>query len=649
LGKSIRTDGIDRTIVGVLPPNFRFLSFSAPIYMPLSSEEGERNVFARHNVGLDLIGRIAPGATIADVRAQIAANDAAHAPEFPQAKIVADAGCYTVVAPLHADHVKAVRPLLLLLQGGALCLFLIGGVNLANLLLIRASGRSRELAIRQALGANQGHVIREVLTETTVLTVAGALLGLLVGAFGVDLLSALGASQLPLGAEITFNSRIVFIALVAALISGVLLGLPIVWFNLRSRLAVALQSESRGSTVSRATQRLRHGFIVAQIALAFVLLAGAGLLGLSLKRAMAVSPGFRADHVITGQFTLTWKGYHTEESFPAFFNRLYEKTRSIPGVAALGVVSTAPMVGGSDNNGPMTVPGHKSKPGEDVVIHNRFGVAGDYFAAMGISLREGRYLTQADSSRKELVCVVDENFAHLYWPEGGAVGKIVYRGSEITADNPPYTLVGVVGAVKQAGLTEATPPGSVYFPYSQIFMRNYYLAARTTLPPESLGLTLKKIIREIDPDVPLTDLRSMEARIDESLATRRAPALLAGIFAFTALLLATIGLYGVMAYTVAQRTSEFGIRMALGAQRGDVLRMVFGQGALLSLIGLGIGVLGTLFFTNFMTNFLFGVKADDPFAFAGVALLLATVAALASYLPARRATKVDPMIALRAE
>jgi predicted permease len=297
----------------------------------------------------------------------------------------------------------------------------------------------------------------------------------------------------------------------------------------------------------------------------------------------------------------------------------------------------------------MTVPGHKSKPGEDVVIHNRFGVAGDYFAAMGISLREGRYLTQADSSRKELVCVVDENFAHLYWPEGGAVGKIVYRGSEITADNPPYTLVGVVGAVKQAGLTEATPPGSVYFPYSQIFMRNYYLAARTTLPPESLGLTLKKIIREIDPDVPLTDLRSMEARIDESLATRRAPALLAGIFAFTALLLATIGLYGVMAYTVAQRTSEFGIRMALGAQRGDVLRMVFGQGALLSLIGLGIGVLGTLFFTNFMTNFLFGVKADDPFAFAGVALLLATVAALASYLPARRATKVDPMIALRAE
>ena len=649
LGKSLRMDGIPRTIVGVLPPNFRFLSFEAPVYMPLSSEEGERNIGARHNVGITEIGRLASGATLADVQAQIDTSDAVRAPEFPQAKIVADAGCHTVVASLHADHVASIKPTLLLLQAGALCLFLIGGVNLANLLLIRASGSSRELAIRQALGAAQRHVVHEAMTETLLLTVSGAVLGVLIGAFGVELLSKFGSHQLPLGAQIVFDFRLAGIAFAGAIAAGILLGLPIIWFNLRTRISLALQSESRGSTVGRATQRLRHGFIVAQIAHAFILLAGAGLLGLSLKRAMEVSPGFRADHVITGQFTLTWNGYHTDESFPAFFNRLYEKTRSIPGVSAVGVVSTAPMVGGSSDNGPMVVPGYKPHPGEEIAIHNRFGVAGDYFTAMGIPLHEGRYLQQADAGRKEFVCVVDENFARRYWPEGGAVGKLVYTGTAITNDNSPYTVVGVVGAVKQAGLTEATPPGSVYFPYSQIFIRNYYLVARTTLPPESLGATLGKIIREIDPDVPLTDLRTMEMRIDQSLATRRAPALMAGLFAFTALLLATIGLYGVMAYTVSQRTTEFGIRLALGAQPSDVLRMVFGQGARLAAIGLTLGVFGALLMTSTLSSLLFNVKPNDPQTFLGVALLLASIALLACWLPARRATKVDPMIALRAE
>ena len=649
LGKTIRMDGIARVIVGVLPPDFRFLSFQAPVYMPLSSEDGERNIGARHSTGIIQIGRLAPGATLADVRAQIDANDAAHAPEFPQAKIVADAGCHTVVASLHADHVAAVRPMLLLLQAGAVCLLLIGGVNLVNLMLIRASGRSRELAIRQALGANQGHVVRGILTETILLTVTGALLGLLAGAFGVDLLATLGANQLPLGAQVSFNARLALIALVGAIGVGVMLGIPIVWFSLRSRLAIALQSESRGSTVGRATQRLRHGFIVAQIALAFVLLTGAGLLGLSLQRAMAVSPGFRADHVITGRFTLTWFGYHTNESFKAFFDHLEEKTRSIPGVSAIGVVSTVPMVGGSDNNGPVTVPGHKPPAGETVMIHNRFGVAGDYFSAMGIPLREGRYLKADDAGRKEQVCVVDENFARHYWPEGGAVGKTLFRGTEISADDIPFTIVGVVGAVKQAGLTEATPPGSVYFPYSQIFMRNFFLVARTDLTPESLGLTLARIVRETDPDVPLTDIRTMEARIDNTLAPRRSPALMTGIFALTALLLATIGLYGVMAYSVAQRTTEFGIRMALGAQRGDVLRLVFGQGLRLTVIGLATGLVAALLLTGYMSSLLFDVQPHDPLTLAGIGLLLALVTAVACWLPARRATKVDPMVALRAE
>jgi predicted permease len=648
LGRTVRIGGLIRTIVGVMPPDFRFLSFTAPIYSPLSSEEGERNLGARHNGGPIQLARLAPRATLADAQAQIDAHNAAHAAEFPQAQMVADSGFRTFVVPFHADHVASVRPTLLLLQASALFLLIIGGVNLANLLLIRASGRARELAIRQALGANQGHVVREVMAETILLTVTGALLGLGIGATGIKLLASLGAAQLPLGSTIAFNTRLAAVAMLGALATGFALGLPIVWFNLRSRLAVALQSESRSGTASRSTQRLRHGFIVAQIALAFVLLSGAGLLGLSLKRVMSVSPGFRTDHVLTGQFTLPWSGYHDGASFPRFFDRLHEKLSGLPGVAAAGAISDLPL-NGTGKGSVMTIPGYTPKPGESVTVHDRFGVAGDYFAAMGIPLRAGRYLNHTDESFEMFNCVVDENFAHRYWPTGEALGKQLYHGSTIEPGQKPYTIVGVVGAVKQAGLAEMNPAGTVYFAYNQVMIRDYFIVARTSLPPESLVNTLAKIVREIDPELPLTNPRSMEVRIADSLAGRRSPALLAGIFAVTALLLATIGLYGVMAYSVSQRTNEFGIRMALGAQREDVLRLVFGQGIRLTVIGLAIGVATALLLTGYMSSLLFGVQANDPIALAGVALLIATVAFFATFLPARRATKVDPMVALRAE
>jgi predicted permease len=304
---------------------------------------------------------------------------------------------------------------------------------------------------------------------------------------------------------------------------------------------------------------------------------------------------------------------------------------------------------GTGEGTPMTVPGQEPKPGESVIVHDRFGVAGDYFAAMGIPLHAGRFLNHADDSGTVFNAVVDENFAHRYWPDGDALGKQFYRGSTVGPGEKPFTIVGIVGAVKQAGLTEKNPSGSVYFSYNSIQNRDFFLVARTNLPPESLANTLTKIVREIDPELPLTNLRSMEMRLDDSLATRRAPALLAGIFAATALLLASIGLYGVMAYSVAQRSTEFGIRMALGAQRLDVLRLVFGQGLRLIVVGLACGLAAALLLTSLMSSLLFEVRANDPLAFAGVAALLASVAALACLLPARRATKVDPMVALRAE
>ncbi|HEY4249412.1 MAG TPA: ABC transporter permease [Lacunisphaera sp.] len=650
LGKPLRLDGLSRTIVGVLPPGFRFLSFEAPIYMPLSSEEGERNIGARHSIGKILIGRLAPNATLAEARAQTEALDTVLAPAFLDAKIITDAGCHTIVASLHDDYVAPARPTLLLLQAGAFLLLVIGGVNLVNLLLIRASGRSREFAIRQALGAAQGRVAQEVLTETLLLTLIGSLLGIGLSVIGLKLLTLFGAAQLPLGSQIGFNVRLVVVASLGSLLSGIALGLPVIWFNLRARLAVVLQGESRGNTTGRGVHRLRHVFIVAQVALAFVLLTGAGLLGLSLKRAMEVSPGFRADHVITGQFNLTWNGYHDLPSFRGFFERLYAKTRALPGVTATGVISNIPVVGARDNDA-FTVPGYTPKSGESAMVHDFYGLAGDYFAAMGIPLRAGRWLNQADTNRNDPVCVVDEVFARHYWPTGDAVGKQVYRGTSnsIGKNQTPFTIVGVVGAIKQAGLTDRQARGAIYMPYNLVFFRNFFVVARTSLPADSLALTLARTVRAVDPDVPLTDLQTMEVRIDNSLATRRSPTLLAGVFAATALLLAIIGLYGVMAYSVARRTNEFGVRMALGAQRRDVLRLVFGQGARLTVIGLIAGLLGSLFLTGSMSSLLFEVKPDNPLNLIGVALLLSSVAALACLLPARRATKVDPMVALRAE
>jgi predicted permease len=649
LGKSIRMDGLQRVVVGVLPPNFRFLSFQAPIYTPLSSEEGERNVGARHSVGKIQIGRIADGAKLADVQAQVDARDAVLAPEFPEASLVAEAGTHTVVAPLQADYVASVRPMLLLLQAAALFLLLIGCVNLVNLLLIRASNRSREIAIRQALGAGRRRVVRDVMTETLMLTMTGAVIGLWVGEVGIRLLGRLGVDRLPLGAEVVFDGRLAASALLGALVIGACVAVPVAWFNLNSTLALALKSESRGGTAGHAAVRMRRGFIVVQIALAFVLLTGAGLLGLSLRRAMAVSPGFRADHVITGQFSLSWKNYPQLGTFRKFFDRLSEKAAELPGISAVGAATSIPVAGQSDGD-VMTVRGYTPPRGDSgLLVHDDIGVAGDYFAAMGIPLVSGRFLEASDASSEQLTCVVDDTFARHYWPEGGAVGKQVYQGTSPGPNDRFFTIVGVVGTVKQADLTEKQGRGAVYFPYSRQYYRNYTLVARTSLAPAAVAGALAKVVREADQDVPLTDLRTMEVRVSDSLSTRRSPALMAAVFAASALLLATIGLYGVMAYAVAQRTREFGVRIALGARSRDVLGLVFVEGLRLGAIGLAAGIALSLVLTRYMASLLYGVDSSDPLALAGVAALIAVVVGLACLLPARRATQVDPMVALRAE
>src|SRR6266481_1104417 len=442
IGKQIRVNSVPRTVIGVLPPSFRFPSSDARVFLLLASRSEDRAPSRRHSGGnvIQMIARLQPGATLAQAQSELDAQNAALEVDDPQAKMIADAGFRSLVVPSHADHVAAIRPTLLLLEAGVLVLLLIGTVNLVNLLLIRASGRVKELAVRQALGASQGYVVSETLVETTLLTLVGGLLGLGVGAGGIRLLDALGYDRLPLGGRIAFDVRLALVALVAAVAMGVVLAAPIAWFNLRRHLGNALQSESRGGTSGRTAQILRQSFIVAQIALAFVLLAGAGLLGLSLQRVMAVSPGFQSDHILTGQILLPWADY-SEAGRLKFAESLMDKLDHLPGVLSAGVVNNVPF---SDNIGKSaaTIAGHVRRPGESARGHYSYGVAGDYFRAMGFSLRAGRFLTVDDSRRSERVCVVDEDFARYYWPHASAIGQRLWDGSEAGKDAGAFTKIG---------------------------------------------------------------------------------------------------------------------------------------------------------------------------------------------------------------
>jgi predicted permease len=423
---------------------------------------------------------------------------------------------------------------------------------------------------------------------------------------------------------------------------------PIAWFNLSSHLANALQSESRTGTVSRAAQRLRHGFIVEQIALAFVLLAGAALLGLSLKKVMAVSPGFRADHVLTGQFTLAWGAYPAgSPKRVAVLDHLLEAIAQQPGIAAAGTITNVPLSG--DNGKTAVTPkGYVPQANQSLHGHYSYGVTGDYFSALGIPLREGRFLTSADSHRPERVCVVDEDFARRYWPEGGALGQQVFHGGDAD-ESKLFTIVGIVGAVKQAELTEPQGQGAVYLPFLYRDAANIFVATRTSQRPEAFAETLRKLVRATDPWLAIDDLRSMDTRIAESLVARRSPALLAGIFASVALLLAAIGTYGVLSYAVAQRTREIGIRMALGAQRSQIGTQFLSLGLRLLATGTILGLIGAWLAGRAMQSVLFDVPTLHVATLLGTAFVMTAVSLVACLIPARRATKVDPMIALRAE
>jgi predicted permease len=647
LGRKFFNDGLAVTVIGVLPPDFRFLSLRAQFFRPASHERNAREARQRHSNNSNMIARLAPGATLAEAQAQMDAFNAQQLTDDPLAELVKGAGYHSTVRSLHGHHVRTVKPMLVLLQSGVLCLLLIGAVNLANLLLIRATGRAKELAVRQALGASGWRIAREISVETLLLAGVGGILGLALGAVGIRLLATLGTDQLPLASSIAFDARVAVVSFIAAIVVGALLALPVIWLNVRTRLAGTLQSESRSGTTGRSAQRVRHGFIVAQVALAFVLLSGAGLLGLSLKRVLETPAGFTPDQVLTGRLALPWKNYKDNAARLAFVDRLLPALRRLPGVTHAAISSGVPF-SGNINDSAVFVEGHVPRPGDSVRAHYLSMATSDYWRAMNIPLRRGRFLEDADNQDKQRVCVVDQAFADRYWPGVDPIGRRLVSGDSFKEENAT-TVVGVVANVKQKELAEADDHGAVYFPYVNYAANNFVLVLRTSVPPATLGPLVQKTILGLDPFLTVDDVRPMQLRVDDSLVARRSPAVLAGIFAGVALLLAAIGTYGVLAYTVSQRRREIGVRMALGALPQQVLTQFLGLGAKVLVAGVALGALGAWAVERGIQGVLVDVSSARTEIFVITALLMGVVVLLAALLPSRRAARVSPMEALRTE
>lgn len=646
LGKTFLNDGLTVTVIGVLPPGFRFLSTKPLFLRPSSHAPEDREIKRRHSNNWNMVARLAPGVTIPEAQAQIDAFNVQQLATDPYAQLVKDVRFHTLVDSLRADHVRDVKPMLLLLQAGVLFLLLIGCVNLVNLLLIRATGRTKELAVRQALGAGRGAIALEVLTETTLLALAGGVLGLALGAIGIGLLRALGTDQLPLGSTIVFDSRLALAAAAAAVVVGVLLAIPVIWLSLHARLAPVLHTESRSGTATRSAQRLRHVFIVTQVALAFVLLTGAGLLGLSFKRVLDTPPGFTPEHVLTGKLALPWKNYQGSAARRAFVDRLLPALQALPSVTHVAVATSLPF-SDQTNDSAVTIEGHERQPGESLRAHYISNVSPDYAALMRIPVLRGRFFEAGDGEGDRRVCVIDQAVADRYWPGGDPIGHRLEQDVSIT--DKASTIVGVVASVKQTELAEDAGHGAVYFPYRASAPMHFTFLVRSTLPPAALAPMLQKAVLALDPELPIDDVRPMQSRINDTLITRRAPAILAGLFAAVALLLAGIGTYGVLSYAVAQRQREIGVRIALGALPGHIRGQFVSVAVRVLVAGTVLGALGAWLAAQSMQSLLFGVPALHVATLAATFGVMAVVTFAACLVPATRAARVDPIHALRAE
>jgi predicted permease len=647
VGRDVRLSGAPYRIVGVMPEGFASPGSEARIWVPLSFSPEQMSDDARHGNNFGMIARLQPGISLAQARQQIDELNRVNLDRTPKLKkILLDARYATQVRPVKDVMVKDVRPTLYLLQAAVVFVLLIGCVNVANLLLVRSNLRMKELAVRFSLGAGRLRLARQLLTESIALAAGGGLLGACTGYAGVRLLAYLGSASLPRGADIAVNAKVLGFSALVAVLTGVVFGAVPVYHLMRRDLHAIFRGNERGGTAERRAVWTRSALVVCQVSLAFVLLIGSGLLTLSFARLVAIDPGFRPQHVMTAAFSVPRSRYPDDARARNLIGGMLERVRAIPGVQQVGLNSQLPF-SGSHSDGAVQIEGYNS-PDKLPPDPDWNSVDPGYFAAIGIPLMEGRTFSEGDTADTALVAVVDQYMAKRYWPRGNAVGGLVRRGLDPNA--PQYRVIGVVGSVKAADLAESSRQGQIYFTYKQTTdMRGVRLVVKSAGDDPRLAAALRAELRRADSEIALFDVKSMEERLAASMGNRRAAMVICMVFAGLALLLSAIGIYGVLAYTVTQRTREFGIRIALGAGGRDVLRMVVGQGLKLAAVGLAVGIVGAFALTRLMTTMLFQVKPTDPAVYAVVGGGLMLVALAASLIPSLRAVGIHPSTALRYE
>ena len=598
---------------------------------------------------LRALARLKPGVTREQAEADLTAVAERIRREYP----VANAQKLGVtLSPLHEEVVGAFRLALLVLLGAVGMVLLITCANLANLALARAAGRRREMAVRAALGATRWRLVQQLATESLLLALLGAGLGLLLAFYGIDLLLALSPATLPRAAEVGVDFRALGFMLALSLLAGVIFGLAPAWQATRVSLNEELKGSGRGTGGGEQQNRARSLLVVSEIALSVVLLAGAGLLIKSFIRLQAVNPGFEAGNALAIRLSLPKAQYSNRAAVSAFYEKLRPRLESLPGVEAVGFVSALPLSAVLFSI-PFTIEGHATSPDEAHRADYRVVDAG-YFRALKIPLISGREFNGRDTAETPRVALISQNLARRHWPNGSPLGARL-RINDNNQGPRPVEVVGVVGDVKHISL-DGEPAPHIYLPVHQThedgvvwLTNNQYWLLRTTVDPLSLSAAARREIQAVDQNAPASNIRAMEQYLAASVAPRRFNLRLLTIFAGAALILAATGLYGVISYVVAQRKRELGIRIALGARAGDVLKLVIGQGMALAIIGVALGLVAALALTRLMEGLLFGVSATDPLTFIMIALILTLVALLACYIPARRATKVDPLVALKYE
>ena len=653
VGSEMRIDATPFTIVGIMPRGFAFLDPSVRLWTALAFTPERRQRY--HGNNLTMFARLRPGTSIEQAQQQVNALNAANLEKMPALKpLLLDAGFHTPLYALQEDLTHDVRGVLFMLWGGVGFVLLIGCVNVANLVLVRSTARSKELATRLALGARYRRVVRQLLTEIAVLSITGGGGGLLLGQAGLRALGAMGIDQLPRAGEIELDATAVLFTVTLSLVVGVMVALIPLAGLARLDLSAVFRQEGRSGTASRGLRHVRRGMVVAQVAFALMLLVAAGLLMASFRQLLNVETGFDPQGVLTGAVSLTPTGYPEDSDLRAFAVEALPAIASLPGVESVGFTTQIPFGdGGSDSV--IFAEGHVMEPGESAVSPQQNVVTPDYFATLGIRVTQGRSFDSRDTADGLQTIIIDEHLAARFWGPGEALGKRMWLPGSAedimnTENAEFFEIVGIVEPVQMGRLELGfSETGAYYFPYEQDPRSGVDIAIRTSGDPRLLTDTVRRVIATIDPDLPLYDIRTLQERVDASMTNRRTPMLLAAGFSGVALMLAAVGIYGVLAYLVQLRTKEFGIRSALGGNARSIFALVLREGTAILGLGLALGMGGALALRRVIESQLFGVSAMEPAVVFTVSGVLGVVALFACLIPARRATRIDPVAALAEE